>query len=1504
MKRRAKANPAVADTEQDVVTDSSPGADIYSPAAAAEEQSRENPPAGLCPVVGIGASAGGLEALTQLLRYLPTTTGMAFVLVQHLDPNHESMLAELLASHTAMPVQQAMQDTRVEPNHVYVIPPNAQMSVARGVLQLTPRAEDRRSHLPIDFFLSSLANDQRGRSVGVILSGAASDGTLGLESIKAAGGITFAQDDTARMVSMPRNAIAAGVVDFVMPPEGIARELGVISEHFYFGPNQADSPVQEGPELQRILTLLQSRTGVNFARYKTPTIRRRLSRRMALNHVRQLGHYLEMLEEKPSEVDTLFDDLLITVTEFFRDPETFDVLVEKAFPAMIGDRKPDDTIRIWVSGCASGKEVYSIAISLLEYLERAKQTFPIQIFGTDVSDRSIETARIGRYPDTIANAVSPERLKRFFIKVEGGYQIARQVRELCIFSRHDVTKDPPLSKIDLISCRNLLIYLGPVLQRRVLAIFGYALQPSGCLLLGNSESLGALAEHFVVMDAKHKMYCRNLQSSRPHFELPAQMPPSSVQHLDSPSGEVARLDDASVLDLYADRLMLDEYAPSGFLVSEDEHVVKFRGEVGPYLAPLAGDPVLDVFDLVREDIAFPLRSAFQEAKSTDTTVRHDRVRVREEDGFREINLIVRPIARSTTDRHFLVLFEELSQRPRFLHVPDRSGEMDSSHDGRQSLISELSSTRAYMQRLVEELRSANEEAQSTNEELQSTNEELQTAKEELQSSNEELTTTNEEMQSRNGELRQVNNDLINLLSSMETPIVMLNSELRIRRYTPIAEKVLNLIPTDIGRPISDLKPRINVPDLEALLAQVINSIRALDREVQDQNGRWYSMRIHPYRTAENRVEGAVLQLLDINQLKTSMNELADARDYAQAIIGTVTEPLLVLDSHLRIQTANRAFFEVFRLSAEEIAERSLYDLDHGQWNLPKVAQLFDRLSADGAETVVDIEVERDFERIGWRVFQLYARKVDRGSNAGLVLLAMEDISDRKRAAEAKYRRLFESAKDGIVVINGETGEITDVNPYLMTLFGYERADLVGKKFWEAEPLRGMRDARDALERLQREHVVRFADVPLKARDERRIDVEVVANTYQEGPRAVAQFNLRDITERKQFDHQMQQTARLESLGILAGGIAHDFNNLLAGILGNAGLALSDAPADSGYQSALKDIVHASQRAAELTSQMLAYAGKGRLVMRRLDLSETVNDISSLIRSSIPKSVELSLNLAEKLPLVEADSGQMQQVVMNLIINGAEAIGEGNKGSVQVVTGHEVLSSDDIRTNFPSSDLLPGAYVTLEVTDNGKGMDEKTQNRIFDPFFTTKFTGRGLGLASVLGIIRGHQGAIRIRSCPGRGSAFKVWLPATDQIGSAPPPPVSPEELRGRGELILVVDDEDIVLRMTSVILERTGYQVVTAANGEQAVDRVREKKAEISLIILDLTMPVMGGAEALGRIREIAPKIPVIVSSGYDASRANSELKDKNIAGFIHKPTPVPQFLGAIRNALRGEPIP
>ena len=871
-----------------------------------EEADEEQVAADLFAVVGIGASAGGLEAFAEFIEKLPEDTGMAFVLVQHLDPHHQSFLAELLASHTRLPVKQAAQGTSVEPNHVYIIPPDTSMTIEAGILKLTPRGKSRGLYLPIDHFLCSLAEDRKSRAIGVILSGSASDGTLGLKAIKSVGGITFAQDDTAKFNSMPRNATAAGVVDFVLAPAIIAQELANISRHSYLDGRTDSALPDNAPVLLRIISLLREVKGVDFTHYKRPTLKRRLARRMALHQKVDAAAYLEMLEEDSGELNSLFDDILINLTEFFRNPGTFDALSEKVFPVMFQDRKPEAAIRVWVPGCASGEEVYSLAICLSEYLERTKQQVDIQVFGTDISDRAIEMARAGKYADNITSVVSPERLSRFFVKLEGGgFQVTRSLRAMCIFSRQDLIKDPPLSRMDLISCRNVLIYLGSVLQRRVMATFSYALLPHGCLVLGNSENVGAQDTHLVAIDREHKIYMRNLRMPEPANRGESTLARKAVPLVPSSNSKLE--DPVLILDREADRLISEEYGPCGLLVDANHLVVKFRGNVGFYIAPQTGNATLDVFKLIREDVAETLRQAIDEVTARNTAVRKEGLKVTQDDQAYDVSVLVRPMSKAGTGRYFLVLLENFELNDDGTRRITRN--MPAFTEG--DLAGELATTRSYLQSLIEELRTSNEESQSANEEMQSTNEELQTAKEELQSSNEELTTTNDEMKSRNVELGHVNNDLLNLLSSMQLPVVMLNKDLRIRRFTPMSEKVLNLIPTDIGRPFSDFKPRVNVPDLERLLLEVIDSAQAFEKEVQDQRGHWYSLRINPYRVSGNRVDGAVLQMLDIDQLKRSVEATEHARNYSEAILATVRQPLVVLDSSLKVQTANQSVLREF-----------------------------------------------------------------------------------------------------------------------------------------------------------------------------------------------------------------------------------------------------------------------------------------------------------------------------------------------------------------------------------------------------------------------------------------------------------------------------------------------------------------------------------------------------------------------------------------------------------------
>ena len=830
------------------------------------------------PIVGIGASAGGLEACSELLEHLPADTGMAFVLVQHLDPSHKSMLAELLGRTTAMPIDEVVDGTRVEPNHAYIIPPNTELGILNKTLHLLPRTEKSGPPLPIDYFMQSLAQDQGGAAIGIVLSGSASDGTIGLKAIKAAGGITFAQDEaSAKYSSMPRSAVAAGCVDFVLSPREIAKELVRIMRQprvlRLIAAKDTELPEEGAEDLNKIFMLLRNRTGHDFTYYKHPTIRRRIQRRMVLHKLDRAKDYLRYLREHPAELDELFEDILINVTGFFRDPETFDAFREKVFPALVNGRGEDETLRIWVAGCSTGEEPYSIAMSLLEFLgDRAART-PIQIFASDIDPKAIEKARAGIYPEGIKADVSPARLQRFFIKVPTGYQVSKNVRDLVLFAVQNVAKDPPFSRVHLVCCPNLMIYLSNVLQKKVLQIFHYALKPNGYLILGNSESISGSADLFSMLDRKHKIYTKKSIASLRRYEfgaMPAGTPYFAPTEPDKPPAP--QVGDAIQ---QAERIILNEYGPPGVITNRDMEILHFRGRTGPYMEPASGSASLNLMKMARADLLMDLRTALRQAIKDGERVRRENVRLSADHEEKRVHLQVIPLeGHHRDDSSYLVLFEPANVTPPQMALTNESvaTKIEDSRDQRiRELEQELQATREYLQTIIEdqettneELQSANEEIQSTNEELQSTNEELETAKEELQSTNEELVTVNEELESRNSDLSHLNNDLSNLLNSVQLPIIMLNQDLTIRHFTPGTTKLFNLVPSDVGRRLGDIKANIDIPDLDARLLRVIDTVTPENVEVRDKAGNWYNLRLRPYKTMDHRIAGAVMVFVSLS----------------------------------------------------------------------------------------------------------------------------------------------------------------------------------------------------------------------------------------------------------------------------------------------------------------------------------------------------------------------------------------------------------------------------------------------------------------------------------------------------------------------------------------------------------------------------------------------------------------------------------------------------------------
>jgi two-component system CheB/CheR fusion protein len=713
----------------------------------------------LFPIVGVGASAGGLESVSELLRNLPSRPGLAVVFVQHQEPKHESLLAQILSRVTSMPVQTISANTRVETDHVYIAPPGSYVTIDNGVLDLLPLG----GHMPIDVFFRALAEDQGSRAIGVVLSGAASDGAHGTQAIKAEGGITFAQDESAGFDGMPRAAIAAGAIDFVLPPKKIAKELLRIARHSYIAGTVVGTGRLPDNDLTTIFAMLRGAHDVDFTHYKPSTVERRIRRRMALNKIESPADYVRLLRQNHDELEKLYSDVLIRVTSFFRDPETFTALKTDIVPRLFEGRPSDTPVRVWVPGCATGEEVYSLAILMLEAASDLGVNCPIQIFGTDVSDAAIDYARIGVYPESIVADVSPERLRRFFNRVNGSYRVSKAVRDCSIFARQNLTKDPPFSKLDLISCRNVMIYLGASLQRKVMSIFHYALRPEGYLLLGSSETIGAFGNLFELVDRKQKIYRRKKgEGIRRPLELEAPAAPRERPVIGARPEE----EEATGLNIFreADRAALARYQPPGVLINNDMDVIQFRGKTSTFLDLPTGTASFNILKMAREGLLADLRAAIHTAKRKDEPVRREGIRVKRNGQVITASLEVIPV-HANKERYQLVLFQETKPPETFAIAPKgRGGRKQTKTQEAESrqvrrLKRELEATREYLQSIIEEqeamneeLRSANEEIQSSNEELQSTNEELETAKEELQSSNEELTTLNEELENRNQEL--------------------------------------------------------------------------------------------------------------------------------------------------------------------------------------------------------------------------------------------------------------------------------------------------------------------------------------------------------------------------------------------------------------------------------------------------------------------------------------------------------------------------------------------------------------------------------------------------------------------------------------------------------------------------------------------------------------------------------------------------------------------------------
>ena len=963
------------------------------PGAAAAAVASQARPAGSFTVVGVGASAGGLEAFEEFFRNVPNPSGMAFVLIPHLDPSHVSILTEILQRTTSLPVVEARDQVHVEPDHVYVIPPNREMSIFNCILQVSEPKQPRGQRMPIDTFMRSLAEDQGERAVGIVLSGTGTDGTLGLRAILGSGGLSFVQDpSTAKYDGMPSSAIRAGHATFVLAVEKMPEVLMTGAR----SPEVVEEPATHAGALNRILMRLRTSTGYDFSQYKKSTISRRVERRMLRHDIADKGVYARFLGEDPGEAQTLIKELLINVTSFMRDPEAFATLKADILPQLLLGKPEGYVFRVWVAGCSTGEEAYSIAIVLRDYMEESHRQFRIQIYATDLDEEAIAVARAGCYPSNIVQDLPPETLRQYFVKEDHEYRVKKEIRELVVFALHNVLKDPPFTKLDLVSCRNLMIYLEPEPQARMIPSFHFALRPGGVLFLSPSESIGNLTQLFTPLSRKWKFYQANHSSS-----ARSSVAIGGVSWSAGPAGRedsrpAAARREVNFSELTR-RALLQSYAPASVVTDVDGNILFVHGETRRYLRPPPGQATLNVLEMshaeLKRDLAMAIRSVVKDGKP----VERPGLTFRDHGTVRTTTLSVRLLPHSDHDgRLLLVSFQDVPGKLPARTAVAKRARAAPHRRMLEELERDLASTKESLEATIEEqqasneeLRSANEEMQSTNEELQSTNEELETSKEEMQSVNEELVTVNSELQSKIEQLAGMQNDMKNLLDNISIGTVFLDERLVIRRFTTEAAQIYRLVATDIGRPLTDIKTDIEGRDLIADAEAVIEKLVPLEREVRTRKGAWFLARLQPYRTLENQIRGVVMTFVPRTDVKQVQKALQDALELALGIVETVREPLVVLDRAFQVVSASREFYRRFQVTPEETVRRSLYEIGAGQWNIPALRELLESVLPRD-EAIEGYEVETELPGLGRRTMTLSARRIiGPTQDTELILLAIQ-----------------------------------------------------------------------------------------------------------------------------------------------------------------------------------------------------------------------------------------------------------------------------------------------------------------------------------------------------------------------------------------------------------------------------------------------------------------------------------------------------------------------------------
>lgn len=1483
-------------------------------------------------VVGIGASAGGLDALSQLFSALRSDLGLAYIVVQHLDPKHPSGLAEILSRTTSMKVFEIETGMRIVPDCVYILPPNVNLSVESCKLILSPREKTIGLHLTIDAFFISLASQYKDQTVGIVLSGTGTDGSKGLAAIKAEYGITIAQyPQSARFDEMPKSAIQAGAADLILNPAEIAMELQKASQKYYdWVQSPAGQAADQEPDrqLMQIMKLLRESTNVDFSEYKRNTLMRRLARRMAILRLSDLTNYIDFLEKNPQELQELFKDILIHVTGFFRDPLAFEAFQRNLIPKLFAREAKQEPVRVWVPGCSTGEEAYSIAISILEYLDQEALHRPVQIFASDLSEVAIRTARSGQYKDV--RGVAPELLRKYFDPIDGGYRVKKILREVCIFSRQNLAGDPPFSKLDLISCRNVFIYFSNDLQRKIFPIFHFSLNKGGYLWLGVSETVGEGSDLFELADKVGKFYLKRKVQQTPKIEpQPSTRGATKVQSLEAPAVAVLGKKD---IQSEIDRIAISEYVPPSVVINEAMIVQQVRGHTAPYLELSQGSANLNLLKMLNPDLVPEVRAAIAQAGASNKSVKKENLVLtfRGQSTRFDLKVVPSPVLSRLKEKYFSIFFEQRRKTAR-QSTPNRKTK--SPPAGRilkgeklEVLQEQIEGLREYQRLLIEDyethqeqLSTANEELQSNNEEMQSANEELETAKEELQSTNQEMTTVNDEMAARNIEMSRMNDDLSNFFESIEISLVMVDLEFHIRRYSPEAVKVLGLKTSDIGIPLDVVLKDQGFELLDSILKNVIKTGATQEIETQNHTQHWFRLQVRPYKTANSKIAGAVVAWIDIDKLKKGSLEFKEVGDDANALFESNLYPLVVVGHDQKIARANLAFYEQFHTDKTATEGWSLAELSGGDWNKSELLLKVSETIHSG-RPFIGLELEWESKTHSSRTLVINGRKVMLSSAPGNgVLLSIEDVTKRRKnendlkSSEEKYRNLVATSYNGIMVVRRDS-TIEFANPRVEQMFGYQPGELTNIKCGSLLPDQfNVKHAKlyQAFMANPSQLVIDSALNPQgKRKDGTLFPIEVSLSPFTLNSEVFVNCLVSDITEQKKIEeekkHLVVQERALRDEAIrnnknkdeFLATLSHELRTPLTTILGWTQL-LQTKELDPEVRKALTVVERSAQAQGQLIDDLLdvsrIHAGKIGLNVLVVDLVEVLKTaVASASLVAEKKGVKIELKLPEDNCPVLADTFRLQQVFWNLLSNALKFTPKG---------GEVVLSLKVVENS-------KGRMAVIQVKDNGMGIRPDFLSHIFERFsqvdssMTRVYGGLGLGLAIVKSLIELHRGTVGAQSEGlGMGSIFSVSLPIVrKKIAEDSKDALSTNcEVRLDGVKILVVDDNVDNLYLFDVMLKSLGAEVYTADSADSCLRHLPELQPD--LLLSDISMPGADGYTLIRRIRSLDPvtsinKIPAIALTAYAAPE---DIKLATLAGFsghIAKPVDRSGLALAIRNLL------